>query len=272
MNTLEGKTILIGKEPGQGRLLIAVGAGPQALTAVLGQPGCVPLSVSRCRPAEGMAHCKIEVSPSGVMTVHNLKAQNTTTVDGLQIEQKRVRETSRLGLGPDGYEVSVSAVLAAAAKLVQTRTAGGCTASGGGRKPVPEYSLRPLERVWDKYHTSLLDISRRQRKVNLLRSAAPLFTLGAGALAMVSRTVEGLESIAGLTAVLFVAGLAIMVYGFYLSSRDKSIEEREELTEYLQSHYTCPNPDCRHFVGATPYKVLRQNKKCPYCGCTLTDK
>lgn len=260
MNSLNGQTILIGKEPGQGRLLIAVGTH----TGAIGQPGSVPASVSRCRPAEGIAHCKIEISASGTMTVYNLKAQNVTTVDGLQIEQKRVKETSQLGLGKDHFQVSVGAVLAVAVQIV-----GG---TAGGKKQAPTYSLRPLEPVWNEYHASLLNISKRQRKVNLLRSAAPLFTLGAGALAMVSRQIEGLEGITGFTAVLFVVGLVIMVYGFYLSSKDKSIEEKEALTDQLQSHYTCPNPECRHFMGAVPFKVLRQNKKCPYCGCTLTDK
>ena len=30
-------------------------------------------------------------------------------------------------------------------------------------------------------------------------------------------------------------------------------------------HYVCPNPECRHFLGYQPYKLILQHKKCPWC-------
>ena len=58
-DNLKGKTILIGKEPEQSRLLIAIKGTSQITT--LGQIGSVPNSVSRCKPTEGVAHCQIEI-------------------------------------------------------------------------------------------------------------------------------------------------------------------------------------------------------------------
>ena len=71
MEQLKGKTILIGKEPSQGRLLVALpGSGK---SAAIGLPGSVPASVSRCRPAEGIAHAKISIDQSGNIILTNLK-------------------------------------------------------------------------------------------------------------------------------------------------------------------------------------------------------
>ena len=49
MDSLKGHTILIGKEPGQGRLLVALAGNGR--TAAIGLPGSVPASVSLTFPS-----------------------------------------------------------------------------------------------------------------------------------------------------------------------------------------------------------------------------
>ena len=75
---------------------------------------------------------------------------------------------------------------------------------------------------------------------------------------------------------LILTGIAllIMIIGFYKKFTDKSIEEIEEITEEFQKKYICPNKKkpCNHFLGNVPYNILRQNTKCPYCGCGFNEK
>ena len=51
-------------------------------------------------------------------------------------------------------------------------------------------------------------------------------------------------------------------------------EVTEEITEEFQKKYVCPNKKkpCNHFLGNVPYNILRQNTKCPYCGCGFNEK
>ena len=63
MQNLKGKNILIGKEPGAGRLLVAI-EGTQFNTAI-GPANSVPATVSRCMPAQGTAHARISIDAGG---------------------------------------------------------------------------------------------------------------------------------------------------------------------------------------------------------------
>lgn len=93
MERLKGKTILVGKEPGQGRLLVAVLETGKA--AAIGSPGCVPNSVSRCKPADGVAHVKITIDQSENMVLTNMKPQNVTFINGTEIVSKHVTATNK---------------------------------------------------------------------------------------------------------------------------------------------------------------------------------
>lgn len=264
MENLAGKTILIGKEPGQGRLLVALSeGGQQRKTMAIGLPGSVPSSVSRCVPNEGIGHCKIDIDLSGNIQITNLKPLNVTMVDGMEIVTKRVTKASHVTLGKDRFPIDLGSVLAAAEKIIKV--------TGGEVKP--EFSIRHLEAVWNAYHSQIIGIKKRQHRIGLWRSLPILFTVGSTAVGgVLTHFMPELSWIPILTGCMFGTGVVLMVYGFYLSSTDKSIEKTEAVTDEFQSKYVCPNPQCCHFMGMQPYKILRQNKKCPYCGCHLTEK
>ena len=56
------------------------------------------------------------------------------------------------------------------------------------------------------------------------------------------------------------------------NEKDTSVEDRKKAQNELIDNYICPNPKCKHFLGQQPYKVLRQNKNCPYCKAKWNEK
>lgn len=255
IDALKGKTILIGKEPGQGRLLIAIKGVPKVTT--LGQIGSVPNSVSRCKPAEGVAHCQIEIDQMGNMTLTNMKAQNVTYVNGFEIMSKRIDPTSTIMLGKDRYAIDLNVTLNTAAKLVSKVMP---------PPPPPEYSIKHLKDIWDDYSASLKKIKIRQKNIGLLSSIPIAFTMLGGLIAGVAPEIRPFALI--FTGIAFV----VMLIGLYLRFTDKSIEETEKLNDKFQDRYVCPNPKCHQYLGNTPYKLLRQKKNCPSCKCQWTEE
>ena len=163
IDNLKGKTILVGKEPGNGRLFVSVKINGQPKTAAYGEMNSVPNSVSRCKPAENTAHCKIEIDTTGNLIVTNLKPQNVTYVNGAEIVSKRVKPDGMLELGKDRYLVSVSTILETASKIV-------AKVSPTPPPPPEEYSIKHLQKVWDDYNNGLRDIKIRTKNIGLLSS------------------------------------------------------------------------------------------------------
>ncbi len=258
-DVLEGKTILIGKEPEKGRLLIGVKGMTKAIT--MGQIGSVPNSVSRCKPAEGIAHCQIEIDQAGNMTLTNMKAQNVTYVNDVEIMSKRIDATSTIMLGKDKFDINVMEILNAVQQILRGNSGG-----TGGTGNAGPYSIKHLKDTWDDYNGSIKKIRIRQRNIGLLASIPFSLTMIGGALIAFVPEIQSFAKIfTGVAAI-------VMLYGFYKRSTDKSIEEIEQLKDKFQDRYVCPNPKCHHYLGEWPYKILRQNKNCQYCKCQWTEE
>lgn len=264
--------ILIGREPEQGRLLVSVKVNGQARIAAIGGAGSVPGSVSRCLPAEGKAHCKIEVAADGGMVVTNLKAANVTYVDGLEVMSKRVTGESRVELGKGKYVVNVNTVVEVARKLAAV---GSAQQAGGGSagKEAPEFSILPLKRVWDRYHDEQFELQKRQKNLGLIKSLYIPCTLLSSLAGMLVRHLGMAEGAAqSVSYVLYGVAAVILFYGLYRSFTDRSLEEKEEIAERFEHDYVCPNPECHRFLNYQKYDILRQNKNCPFCKCRWTEK
>lgn len=251
MEKLKDMAILVGKEPGSGRLLVWARRGGLSGEAAVGGAGSVPACVSRCLPARGAAHCRIDIDGEGRMTLANLKPGNVTYVDGLEVASRRVVPGSVVELGAGRYALDLPAVLDAAGRIAAAFPA-----------PPAEYSLAPLRKVWEEYDRRVKAVRKRQRAVGLW-SGVPV------ALSMLGGFLTGVAGDGMRPYMLAFTGaaLVVLVVGLYLRFTDKSAEEIEKLTEKFQDEYACPNPDCRHFMGHQPYNVLKQNKSCPYCRC-----
>lgn len=261
LENLKNKTILVGKEPGHGCLFVSVKINGQPKTAAVGEMNSVPNSVSRCKPADGVAHCKIDIDATGNMVVTNLKPQNVTYVNGAEIVSKKVKQNGVIELGKDRYPVNVNTIIETASKIVTSF----CPPPP---PPAEEYSIKHLKKVWDEYNGKMRDIKVRQRNNGLLSSIPMAFSMLGGLIAGVAPEIREL-------ALIFTGiALVIMLIGFYRRFTDKSIEEQEKITEEFQMKYICPNKKkpCNHFLGMKPYNLLRQDKKCPYCGCGFNEK
>ncbi|MCD8305976.1 MAG: FHA domain-containing protein [Prevotella sp.] len=257
IDSLKGTAILIGKEAAKSQLGIVVTANGKKMVAVAGSPGSVPNSVSRCKPAEDVAHCKIDISEGGKMTITNLKSANATFVNGLEVDKKTINPTDKIMLGKDRYCLDLNLVLTTAVRLV---------ASSAPK----QYSIKHLERVWNEYEKRTEAIQRRQQRMNKWR----MLPLMIGSLSSITAAVCGAMSLGNISLYITIpiAVLSFVIYFVTFIRKDTSIDDRKKATKDLYKKYVCPNPDCRHFMGMIPYEILRQNKKCNYCGCTFTEK
>lgn len=192
-------------------------------------------------------HCSITDNGDGTLILKDLGSTYGTFVNGNQVLQKNISIDTVIQLG-NSYKVKVRELL----------PPGFYT---------PEFSVKPLEYVWNEYNNRILAITNNQKKVNMLRSASPIFTIGSGAVATVAKTAGLGDGIFYVTGFMTIFGLILMIYSFIQGMNDKSTEEREEATLYLQDNYLCPNPSCKHFIGMKHYNILKKETKCPYCGC-----
>lgn len=235
---------LLGKEEGAHRLEVKVGQK----TFAVGSPESVPKSVSR-------SHCLLTVDFSDdakrtikSIVVKNVKTQNTTYVDGLEIEQKAIKENSLVQLGFERYKLDVPMIVAKMRQLLPEIKV--------------EYSILPLKNVWEEYDrtklaitTSSVKSANRQR----LQGILSMFGMLVGFIPGVPTTFR---------IVIIGAALLMAVYFFVKGSVGDPVHKRlHDLDEDFRKRYVCPNPECHHYLGQTPYDVLRQNKSCVYCKC-----
>lgn len=220
--------LIIGRDSNTGKLKVVNGNEAK----LVGAPSSVPRDVSR-------QHCQLSVT-GGNITIKNIKAENVTWVNGLEVNTKQITIADTIELGPSrSYTVPLKEVL-------------------DGFEP-NEVDIRPLRQVWENYNNSLLAIRKRQQRNNLLSSSYIGFSVLGGLLAFVlPNYVQDIAKI-----VIGVLAAAIFILGFIKRATDKSIDEQEALKKQLQQQYVCPK--CHHFMGYQDYDVLIQNNNCPYC-------
>lgn len=297
MERLKGKSILIGKNPSQSNLLIAVRGMNK--TGVAGNPGSVPNSVSRCMPADGVAHASIDIDHNGNMTITNLKRMNITYVNGSQVESKRIDHHSTIELGRDRYRVNTEMVLDAARKLVghpgingpgpgpvgghagghpgMNGQAGGpvggqisgpAPGSQAGKKVV---NISHLATEYKEYHAYIKKLKDHQKMVNSMQRVPMFFTMGSGVLSSLAVALEWDVTVRYLCFGLTMLGLILSVVFFFISKNDKTPEKIEQAQEQYQDRFVCPS--CGKFLGNSSYKLLKRQygMSCPYCKCKYVE-
>ena len=255
MDRLKGKFILIGKEERLGRLLVCVSINGKMCATTVGRAGFVPSSVSRCLPAEEKAHCRIDIDQNGAMKLTNLKPQNVTYVNGMEIRSKCIDTDSVVALGKDLFEIDMQSIMDTVLKMMDKII-----------PPTPlEFDITHLEQVWEEYEQSIEAIQKNQQQ-RARRRLLPIMLSSVSGLAV--PLFATLVSASTLYVTVPIAAVSFLLYILIYREKDTSIEERKEAGNLLIERYVCPNDDrCGHFLGFQPYKVLRQNKRCPYCGC-----
>jgi pSer/pThr/pTyr-binding forkhead associated (FHA) protein len=92
--------LIIGREAGASRLRISINNQDR----FWGNANSVPKSVSR-------QHCKVVTDDKGGYIITNLKPENVTYVNGVQIESKHISGKDRIELGADRYFMDIAAII-----------------------------------------------------------------------------------------------------------------------------------------------------------------
>lgn len=231
--------LIIGRDEKTRQLCITPsqqGARPK----LFGAPGSVPDSVSR-------KHLKLteDSERPGSYVVINLNPQNVTYVNGQMVEQMRVKEGDQIQMGPTQFTLDWNYVTQMVPVVVD---------------------LAPLEKVWTYYNSTRIKYQKQTALFNSLRSGLGIFTMAGVLLGVIGR-----DKFGGAYVAIYVVAISLSVIFFVYSMimAVKTPKKNEQLNEWFQSHYLCPNPKCKRFLGNVPYKVLSQSKNCNYCRCTF---
>ncbi len=221
--------IILGRDASTSQLRISVGQQSK----VFGASGSVPMTVSR-------QHCSITQNADGSYKITNLKPQNVTFVNGVEVMAKTIKEGDKVELGPEKFLVSWDWIKSLIPQMVD---------------------FRPLKRIWEEYDEHKLDQQIADRKFNSLRGITGLITMGAIALSIILPEFRETPLYIGVyvLAILISAGFTYKAY----QDSSKGPMKQKKLTDDFQQDYVCPH--CHHFLGFQSFTVLMQNEACPYC-------
>ncbi|MBQ8502022.1 MAG: FHA domain-containing protein [Bacteroides sp.] len=230
--------ITLGRESGNNRLHITEANN----NYYIGKIGSVPQSVSR-------QHCKLVIDESGNHILSNIKADNITYVNGLQISSKHISLTDHIELGNEHYPLNLQEVLAAIRSQARQTN---------GNK---EYSINHLEKIWEDYNDAKLQIQIQERRSNAISSITGLFSMASIACGFIP------DISLDIRILLYAAALLLAIYFFITRYRSSEAIPKylAELDKKFHEQYTCPNPECQRFLGYQPYNDLRKTTGCPQC-------
>ena len=225
--------LIIGRDAATSKLRVV--DAKTGTAKLYGQVGCVPKDISR-------QHCEIRISDSGQISVRNLKTENITFVNGLEVLEKKLSKTDMLQLGRSRFTVDLSTIL---------------------NTQVPKVvDISPLKRVWDEYHEETSRLTIKEKRLNALSKVSGIFSMAAIASGFLLKGQDN-HLYYVLYGIAIVLTLAFTIISYINAS--KVPEKIEQLKEEFMKNYVCPNPDCHRFLGNTYYSVLSQNDCCPYC-------
>ena len=254
MNRLHEKTILVGRSPLNDGLLIAVNGS----TKVAKVACTVPPTVSRCQPEVAAAHLNLYVDAQGNIKATNVKAQNCTFVNGIAIKTIAVKSSDVVELGQDHFRVGVQQILNAATSVLP--------------KPVQQYNIFHLHRVWNDYKDGLKDIQNKRNKMAMQQRMPMMFSMGGGILGASLGLVWPQMQQYGF--IVSAIGFILMFYFMFRNPVQDINDEKETLDRKLENLYVCPNPNCGKSLPAKDLNYIKRqfDMHCPYCKCQYIDK
>lgn len=241
---LRGCEILIGRDPFSDNLLVSVKKGCTTRTSTLPLSTAVPRNVSRCKPQDNIAHCKLTIDELGRIRAANLKNGNHTYINGIEFVDKRIDDGCTLQLGTNRFPVTVGSILDLALSLT-------------------ENTNTRLEKTRIKFETNLKELTAKAR----IRCAVCNTTI---LIAILAWTCTIVLKKAGMSEIWWVSSLAITILaavmvivkhaGMY---RMRHIEERKSVIDEYLGRYTCPH--CGTFFGDIPPSRIKTMAECPTC-------
>ncbi len=229
--------IIVGREEGKSRLhLVSINdQGKVVKDVCAGAEQSVNQSVSR-------QHLLLELQDDGTMILENIKMQNVTYVNGVEVHRKTVKPGDRVEMGIHHYLLDWEPVKALLPQMVD---------------------VRGLKTVFDDYREAIKQLNKKQAQSAALKSITGIFSMGAIAVGIFFGR-EG--DFTTLTAILYGVALVATIFFFVKSWLDagRLPELREKIQDDFQHSCVCPNDQCRHYMGNYSF-YDNLPKQCPYC-------
>ena len=222
-------------------------------------------------PTVSRKHCKVTDNGDGTYTIENLSPSGTK-VDGVDILRTSVKPNSRIQLGQN-YSATLVELIGIPQEKTESNKQSARINHSEQASPSPKtqpdvktFNISHLRRVWEDYNNTNLELANQQRKVTLVRSATPIFTIGSGLLA-------SMTTIGPIGWIMTGIGGIGFIYSLIGMKNSETAEERQQRQDAFDDAWVCPNPDCGHSLLAKNYKLLvRNHQSCPYCKCRYVEK
>lgn len=245
-------TIYIGRDDNTSRLGAFLSPTKGTLLDIMA-PNCV----SRYKPREQTAHCKLEVYKDGQLKLINLNPQNVTYADGRPIDRAWVTADTSVELGYARFRLPLAEMLD----------------RFGYRKP---YQIDHLQAIYQEYQDKLVQLQLKQAKDASKQRLQGLFSLLGMAVLFIPFQSLGFSSALQMTirGVFVGAALLLCIYFLFRSSnpRNTAVMQKMSVDNWLKEHYRCPNPECQiPFKPHQDYLSLKSMGQCPYCKCKLVE-
>ena len=239
--------VILGRQTGTN--LLQVSGANNNVIGVVGQIGSVDNGVSR-------QHLKFSIDAKTLeVTITNINPNNQTRVNGSEILSSKVDANDKIELGMNSYRLDINSIIA----LLQNE----------GLLP-KEYSIKHLESVWDYYYVNCRKQVIRQGRMNAIMGATGIFALLAIVISLFPTENESFDIIRYVCYGLAVVSVIITCI-IRFKGASSCIRYKEELEDYIQQNYVCPNSACQHYLGAQNYSLVLKNGKCPYCGSKFVE-
>lgn len=220
-------------------------------------------------PTVSRKHCKVIAHPDGTFTVENLSDYGTM-VDGHNIVQTSATHDSMLQLGPN-FKATLRQLIGGIPLPSGHHGSGNHKGTRGGQtspanQEVPTFNISHLRRIWEDFNQTNLDNARIQKKINMVRTAGMILSVGGGLIASLSALpVIGIACSA--------VGVISLVYSFIGMQKSESAEDRQRRVDAFEDQWVCPNPACGKSIRARNYKLLvRDYTYCQHCKCKFVER
>lgn len=243
-------SVFIGRDPNTSRL--GVFKSPTSLTLL---DEIADNCVSRYKPKEQTAHCRLEFYTDGQLKLINLNPQNVTYVNGQPIEKAWIDDDSIIELGYNRYCLPFKQLL----KKIKWS------------KP---YSINHLQGIYQDYQDELTELQLKLQKESNKQRLQGIFTQLGMLVWFLPESLVGSMALP-IKIICTVITLAIGIY-FYVRSMNPQntfVMRKKDVDTKLKDRYRCPNPECdRPFPVTLSYESLEMQRKCPFCGCKYVVK
>lgn len=203
-------------------------------TTCFGSPNSVSMGVSR-------QHCKIEVQEDGTIRLTNLNPLNVTFVDNRRINSITITENSKIELSEDRYLLDIATII---------------------QSLIPKYySISHLKKIEEEYEKNINSQSYKNTITSVILGSGFLFT-------MIGGVASSLGFSGGVLFTIISAIIMIISAVYKIKSVKPNQEKTKQLKEEYHNKYVCPK--CNVFIPMS-YDILRQRKKCPYCGANFNE-